>query len=86
MVEVTETNVLAGEFWSLELVLETESEDKIVEERLTWDKLLSEKRKRMSSAGNSINSARNEFEADYDRIVGSSSVRRLQDKAQVFPL
>lgn len=29
---------------------------------------------------------RNEFEADYDRIVGSSSVRRLQDKAQVFPL
>lgn len=29
---------------------------------------------------------RNQFEADYDRIIGSSSVRRLQDKAQVFPL
>lgn len=29
---------------------------------------------------------RNEFERDYDRIVASSSLRRLQDKAQVFPL
>lgn len=54
--------------------------------RLTWDKLLSEKRQRMSSVKTKIISARNEFEADYDRIVGSSSVRRLQDKAQVFPL
>lgn len=53
--------------------------------RLVWNKLLSEKRQRGSS-GPGINSARNEFEADYDRIVGSSSVRRLQDKAQVFPL
>lgn len=54
--------------------------------RLTWDKLLSEERQRMDSGKVPINSARNEFEADYDRIVGSSSVRRLQDKAQVFPL
>ena len=54
--------------------------------RLTWDKLLSEERQRMDPSKNKINSARNEFEADYDRIVGSSSVRRLQDKAQVFPL
>lgn len=53
--------------------------------RLEWGKLLSEKRQRGSS-GPGINNARNEFEADYDRIVGSSSVRRLQDKAQVFPL
>ncbi|WP_245998196.1 dGTP triphosphohydrolase [Aquisalibacillus elongatus] len=29
---------------------------------------------------------RNEFEKDYDRIMSSSSLRRLQDKAQVFPL
>lgn len=56
-----------------------------MENRLVWDLLLSEKRKRGAS-GSKINSARNEFEADYDRIVGSSSVRRLQDKAQVFPL
>lgn len=54
--------------------------------RLTWDKLLSEERQRMEQGKIKINSARNEFEADYDRIVGSSSVRRLQDKAQVFPL
>lgn len=54
--------------------------------RLTWDKLLSEERQRMDPGKIKINNARNEFEADYDRIVGSSSVRRLQDKAQVFPL
>lgn len=56
-------------------------------ERLEWGKLLSTKRERDS--GRKMNEqyvARNEFEADYDRIVGSSSVRRLQDKAQVFPL
>jgi len=29
---------------------------------------------------------RNEFDKDYDRIIYSSSFRRLQDKAQVFPL
>ena len=58
-------------------------------EVLNWEKLLSSERERPSSRkiqqGDSI-LARNEFEADYDRIVGSSSVRRLQDKAQVFPL
>lgn len=53
---------------------------------LEWDKLLCTKRKRKSKSGSQINPVRNEFEADYDRIVGSSSVRRLQDKAQVFPL
>ena len=58
---------------------------------LQWDNLFSTQRERKSGAkvgegksGDII--ARNEFEADYDRIVGSSSVRRLQDKAQVFPL
>ena len=54
-------------------------------ERLKWDKLLSEKRQR-GGAQSETSTARNQFEADYDRIVGSSSVRRLQDKAQVFPL
>lgn len=61
--------------------------------QLSWEKLLCEirQRKTTSSAktiedGNDTVIARNEFEADYDRIVGSSSVRRLQDKAQVFPL
>lgn len=58
-------------------------------EALSWEQLLSSERERHSSRkiqqGDSI-IARNEFESDYDRIVGSSSVRRLQDKAQVFPL
>ena len=57
---------------------------------LEWEKLLSKKRQRASSSGRrTVESSvvvRNEFESDYDRIVGSSSVRRLQDKAQVFPL
>lgn len=58
--------------------------------QLEWEKLLCKDRKRMSGSFIEDNStsviARNQFEADYDRIVGSSSVRRLQDKAQVFPL
>lgn len=54
---------------------------------LGWKILLCKKRQRQSQADKSDskennNIARNEFEADYDRIVGSSSVRRLQDKAQ----
>lgn len=53
---------------------------------LEWNKLLCTKRERESKSSSPINPVRNEFEADYDRIVGSSSVRRLQDKAQVFPL
>lgn len=54
---------------------------------LEWEKLLCEERER-KSGGKTKESyiTRNQFDADYDRIVGSSSVRRLQDKAQVFPL
>lgn len=59
-------------------------------EKLKWDKLFCEKRERTSGAKTKENTsdviARNQFEADYDRIVGASFVRRLQDKAQVFPL
>lgn len=51
--------------------------------RMNWEQLLCKKRQRTSG---SASGSRNDFEADYDRIVGSSSVRRLQDKAQVFPL
>lgn len=62
--------------------------------KLEWEKLLAEGRVRESStqkyAKMDINHQfydhRNEFDKDYDRIVYSSSVRRLQDKAQVFPL
>lgn len=62
-------------------------------EKLIWSKLFSEERIRPGKAERKEQDVipktvvvRNAFEADYDRIVGSSSVRRLQDKAQVFPL
>ncbi len=51
---------------------------------LSWDKLLSEERERESRA--KVMPHRNGFDMDYDRIIYSSSLRRLQDKAQVFPL
>lgn len=51
--------------------------------KLCWDRLLSADRERASTA---YMGHRNAFDIDYDRIIGSSSVRRLQDKAQVFPL
>ncbi|WP_031553237.1 dGTP triphosphohydrolase [Oribacterium sp. FC2011] len=54
---------------------------------LSWDEILCDTRIRPSSVNNTGSRiVRNQFEADYDRIVGSSSVRRLQDKAQVYPL
>ncbi|MGE5579395.1 MAG: dGTP triphosphohydrolase [Bacillota bacterium] len=52
----------------------------------TWVRLLNEGRFRVHSEPRSPVDGRNEFEDDYTRIVFSSAVRRLQDKAQVFPL
>lgn len=54
---------------------------------MNWKQLLSAKR-----WGNEANyiedqiDARSEFQRDYDRIIFSSSFRRLQNKTQVFPL
>ena len=56
---------------------------------MEWKKLLSEERSRNTGKIKSdYKSAdlRSEFEKDYDRIIGSASFRRLQDKTQVFPL
>ncbi|GAA0104066.1 deoxyguanosinetriphosphate triphosphohydrolase [Paraclostridium sordellii] len=60
---------------------------------MTWDMILSEERLRESTHHSSnssdekkIRDARNSFENDYMRIISSSAFRRLQDKAQVFPL
>ncbi|WP_299817959.1 dGTP triphosphohydrolase [uncultured Pontibacter sp.] len=53
----------------------------------TWDKLIS--KKRFETADNkytSDESVRGEFQRDYDRIVFSSSFRRLQNKTQVMPM
>lgn len=51
---------------------------------LEWKKLLCSERQRKSTT--EVLSHRNAFDKDYDRIIYSSSFRRLQDKAQVFPL
>ena len=52
---------------------------------LEWKKLLSPHRVGSSRPGE-ISQARSPFQRDFDRIVFSSSFRRLQDKTQVFPL
>ncbi len=55
---------------------------------MNWEKLLSTKRLGRSSTDGDDNAPlpRTEFTRDYDRIIFSSSFRRLQDKTQVFPL
>lgn len=53
---------------------------------MTWPRLLSPVRERTSRRKNPADDHRSAFDMDYDRIVYSSSLRRLQDKAQVFPL
>jgi dGTPase len=50
---------------------------------MNWDTLLNAERPRPST---STGDHREQFERDYDRAVFSSPVKRLQDKAQVFPL
>lgn len=60
--------------------------------KMDWNNLLNGNRRRKSKRDinersyDLLSDHRNEFERDYDRIMGSSSLRRLQDKAQVFPL
>lgn len=51
-----------------------------------WDKLLSRKRLRTSANPPDPYDKRSNFDSDYERVVFSSSFRRLQDKTQVFPL
>jgi dGTPase len=51
---------------------------------LNWNKLLSTER--VSPSPKIKVDHRSEFERDYDRALFSTPVRRLQDKAQVFPL
>lgn len=54
---------------------------------LIWDEngLLSSKTE-VDRSERAANDKRNEFQSDYSRILFSSPFRRLQDKAQVFPL
>src|SRR6476660_1457972 len=50
---------------------------------MNWTKLLNADRRRQTT---SPGDHRIEFERDFDRSLFSTPVRRLQDKAQVFPL
>lgn len=50
---------------------------------MKWEQLLNRERPRKSTLGEDH---RVDFERDFDRAVFSTPVKRLQDKAQVFPL
>ena len=57
-------------------------------EQMNWHTLLSDRRldREVSSLPPIRSRVRNEFERDYDRMVFSAPFRRLQNKAQIFPL
>lgn len=54
--------------------------------KFKWKQILNKKRIKDYKANKRGSDYRDEFENDYDRILFSASFRRLQDKAQVFPL
>ncbi len=53
---------------------------------MKWDQLLTPKRFGLEEYHREDSDNRNEFQRDYDRLIFSSSFRRLQNKTQVFPL
>lgn len=53
---------------------------------MQWNELLCESKIKESREVATSNDNRSLFEKDYHRIISSASFRRLQDKAQVFPL
>ena len=54
---------------------------------MEWNQLLcSKRRKNYPVSVNGGRDLRTEYEKDYQKIIGSASFRRLQDKTQVFPL
>lgn len=54
--------------------------------RFKWNDILNKNRIKEYRSAKKNFDGRDEFENDYDRILFSASFRRLQDKAQVFPL
>ena len=53
---------------------------------MNWENLLAFGRFGEQGKTTGSDSARSEFEVDYDLIIFSSPFRNLQDKTQVFPL
>lgn len=53
---------------------------------MNWEQLLSTKRLGLEDYHNPDRESRTEYQRDYDRVIFSSSFRRLQNKTQVFPL
>ncbi len=53
---------------------------------MNWKNLLSTKRLGLEDYHKASDDNRTQFQRDYDRIIFSSSFRRLQNKTQVFPL
>lgn len=53
---------------------------------MKWTDLLNTDRRRQTTSPKDPEDPRIEFERDFDRSVFSTPVKRLQDKAQVFPL
>lgn len=54
---------------------------------MEWTRLLSAKKERdKSSVKKTSNDKRSPFKADFDTVCNCTGLRRLQDKAQVFPL
>lgn len=55
-------------------------------DKMTWDRLICDKRFGLEEFHNPRKGSRSDFQRDYDRLVFSSPFRRLQNKTQVFPL
>lgn len=54
--------------------------------RMSWDKLINDKRFGLEHYHDPKPGSRSDFQRDFDRLVFSSPFRRLQNKTQVFPL
>ena len=59
--------------------------------KIDWNKYLSAERYRQSTGTHNVNvdeytDKRNPFESDFGRVIFSSAMRRMHDKAQVVPL
>ncbi len=56
------------------------------ERKMSWPRLVSDKRFGLEEMSPGRGGVRSDFRRDYDRMVFSSPFRRLQNKTQVFPL